>query len=150
VATKPPSVEEFDGVPLTGEQLQMLREARRAGLHVRHSLTQAEEEELSTRLRHFDELSASEQEAELDRADSPWQGYLWEYDGFGLTVLGRVTPLRAPGPRPLMRSPQRARPRARATRPRRRRSAGGSRDRPRLADDDEADLARVARREVAA
>jgi hypothetical protein len=135
----------LDGTLLTGEQQRLSREARRAGLHVRHALTPAESETLSDELDRFDELSSREQAEELEQPDSPWQDYLWEYDGFGLTILGRVAPLRAPTSLPLVRTPLRVRPRARAVRPRRRRTTGGSRDRPRpSADDDEADPARRA------
>jgi hypothetical protein len=142
--------EELDGAPLTGEQWRLVRETWRAGLQVRHALTPAESETLDAELDRFDGLSSTEQRAELERPDSPWRGYVWEYDGFGLTILGRVAPVRAQAPREPAAVILRARPRARAGRPRRRRRASGSRDRPRLADDDEADLDPRRRREAVA
>jgi hypothetical protein len=140
----PVTGDELDGELLTGEQRRLIRDARRAGFHVRHALTPAESETLSAELGRFDELSMSEQEAELEQPDSPWKDYLWEYDGFGLTIFGRVASRRAPVPRTPAGVMLLVRPRAREVRPRRRRRTGGSRDRPRPSDDDDPDPARRA------
>jgi hypothetical protein len=126
----------------TEEQAALARrEARRAGLHVRR-LTPDESDALSGELDRFAELSNVEQTAEMEDPASPWHEYVGEYNGVGLKIAGRIVP---PRPRLPVGATQRATPRARAVRPRRRRTTGGARDRPRpSADDDEPHDARRA------
>jgi len=129
---------ESEGTPLTAEQRRLVKDTRRAGLRVTHSLSPAEEDALCQELIRFDDLSMSEQENELDQPDSTWSQYLWQYDGHFLTILGRITPVRAPAPLPpAICSRQAVRPRPRAFRTRRRRGNGGARDRPRPSADDD-------------
>jgi hypothetical protein len=134
-----PEVAELDkGRPVSPEQRRLVKEFRCAGFSVRHRLTDAEDASLSEQFDRFDELSSPEQVAELERPDSPWfAGYLWQYDGFGVTILGRISSRRVAAPPPRMGSPQQARIHARAPRARRRTRSRGSRDRPRPSDDDD-------------
>jgi hypothetical protein len=60
-----------DATPITGEQRRLVKEWLRAGFRVSARFSHAEAAELSARLRRFDQLSTREQEAELNRPDSP-------------------------------------------------------------------------------